>query len=624
AGPVRYAAFPGERPRLLGGCVVPHLTPVEDASVRARLAPQARPHVLQCDLGSLGITDFGAFASRGFGRPTTPAHLEVFYGGRRLEVARWPNGGFATIEGPAEALPEGDGHGGALGRLEAGFLYTGDRPTRWASLDNVWLHGYWAWDWANSYERLAAFDASTGRITTAPPHGLYGIKAGQRFYFLNVLEELDHPGEYYVDPASGLLYLWPPADAQAAEVLVSVLAEPMVRVQGASHVSWEGMTLECTRGLGVHIEQGQRVTLAGCVLRSIGNHAVVVDGGTEHRVASCDIEGTGDGGIRISGGDRRTLAPSGHEVVNNHISRIGEWSRCYQPGVLVQGVGARVAHNLIHQAPHCAILLNGNEHVIELNHVHHVCQETGDVGAFYMGRDWTERGNVVRHNLFHHTHGYGMGSMAVYLDDCASGTVVYGNVFVGCTRAAFVGGGRNIRIENNVFVDCHPAVQVDGRGLDPRQVWRDMVQQTMRTRLEAMDPHAPPYATRYPELGELDRYYAAGSGVPPEGNLVTRNVCWQGEWLQVHWHAQPHMVAVQHNLVGEDPHFVDPEGGDFRLREDSPAWELGFRPIPCERIGLYLDAHRKVLPPANAWQAATEQGGAATASGPVAHNARPA
>ena len=44
-----------------------------------------------------------------------------------------------------------------------------------------------------------------------------------------------------------------------------------------------------------------------------------------------------------------------------------------------------------------------------------------------------------------------------------------------------------------------------------------------------------------------------------------------------------------------DPAFVDPEQGDFRLREDSPAFGLGFTQIPMDRIGLQLDAWRGSL-----------------------------
>lgn len=600
--PVVVRAFPGETPRLMGGRRLADFAPVRDPAVLQRLPEEARPHVRQCDLKALGIADLGRLVSRGFGRPTSPAHLELFFQGQRMQVARWPNGDFARIKAPAELHPEGDRHGGQLGRLEAGFFFDGDRPRRWQSLEDVWLHGYWAWDWANSYEQLASYDPATGLIRTRPPHGLYGFKSGQRFYFLNVLEELDCPGEYYLDRRTGMLYFWPPAPLEAGEAIVSLLEEPLICIHNASHLAIEGLVLECSRGLGVQIIGGSAVSLAGCTLRLLGNHAVVVDGGSEHQVVSCDIYRTGDGGIRLSGGDRKTLTPARHRAVNNHLHHLAEWSRCYQPGILVQGVGNHLAHNLIHDHPHCAILLQGNDHLIEFNHLHHVCQETGDVGAFYLGRDWTERGNVVRYNLFHHTQGVGMGSMAVYLDDCASGTTVYGNIFCQCTRAAFIGGGRDNRIENNLFVDCHPAVMIDGRGLDPRPVWRNMIYQTMKERLEAMDPHRPPYRLRYPELLQLDQYYRGQDGVPPEGNAVIRNLCWGGEWLQIHWHAEPSMIAVQDNLIDRDPGSVDAEAIGMRLRSDPSVLALGFQPIPLERIGLYRDAHRSTLPPPVAWR----------------------
>jgi hypothetical protein len=514
-----------------------------------------------------------------------------------MELARWPNGDFARIKAAAAFHQEGDGHGGELGLIEAGFFWEGDRPARWQHQRDVWLHGYWAWDWANTYEQLESFDPATGLVRTRPPHGIYGIKAGQRFYFLNVLEELDQPGEYYLDREQNLLYFWPPAPLDSGELALSLLAEPLIHLRDASHLRIEGLGLEYSRGSGMRIEGGAQVAVAGCALRHLGNFGALIEEGRGHCIESCDLYSLGDGGVRLSGGDRHTLEPGGHRVLNCHIHHLGEWSRCYQPGVLLGGVGHRVAHNLIHHGPHCAILLNGNEHHIEYNHIHHVCQETGDVGAFYMGRDWTERGVVVRHNLFHHTHGYGMGSMAVYLDDCASGALVYGNIFYQCTRAAFVGGGRNNRIENNLFVECQPAVMIDGRGLDPRPVWQEMVNQTMKERLESVRHHQPPYRTRYPDLRQLDPYLQEGKGVPPEGNLVVRNISWGGEWLVVHWHAKSEWVAVQHNLVGEDPGFAAGKG--FGLREDSPAYELGFRPIPLERIGLYLDPWRAALPEEN-------------------------
>src|SRR6266480_4567166 len=188
----------------------------------------------------------------------------------------------------------------------------------------------------------------------------------------------------------------------------------------------------------------------------------------------------------------------------------GRWSRCYVPAVGMNGVGLRASHNLIHDHPHCAILFTGNDHLIEFNDIHHIALETGDVGAIYTGRDYTFRGNRIRHNHIHETGGVGMGSMGVYMDDCVSGTEVFGNVFYKVHWAVLLGGGRDHRVKNNLFVDCDPAVRADGRGLDSTPVWRDMVDTYMRRELAAV-PSAL-YRERYPELKSLDAWYGPPGG----------------------------------------------------------------------------------------------------------------
>jgi hypothetical protein len=617
AGPIVWGAYKGERPRLIGGVKLSRFQPVTDKEVLDRLPEPARSRVVQTDLSALGIRDFGEMKSRGFGRATTPAHCELFFAGRPMVLARWPNeGAWETIAGfPAENA-QNDGHGGKIGKLEYGFFYEGDRPRNWKVTNDLWVHGYWSWDWANSYERVGSIDLGRRLVNTARPYGLYGFRKGQRFYFLNLLEELDSPGEWFLDRETGVLYFWPPANPGAdAEILMSLLAQPLLKLIDVSDVIFRGLTLEATRGNAVEIQGGASNMLAGCMLRNIGNTGVSIDGGWCHGVLSCDIFDTGDGGVSLNGGDRRTLRPGGHFVENCHFARQGRWSKCYVPAVLMGGVGMRATHNLIHDHPHCAILFNGNDHLVAFNEIHHIALETGDVGAIYTGRDYTYRGNQIRHNFIHHTGGVGMGSMGVYMDDCVSGTEIFGNIFYKVQRAAFLGGGRDHQVVNNLFVDCNYAVELDGRGLDKSPVWHEMVDQTMRKRLD--DVPLALYRERYPAMKSLDQHYGppggpvlqgdAFKGVPPENNLVARNVC-VGKWLNVYWHATPQMLRLDNNLTNAEALFVrlpdeqtparsdrDLQPADFALKADSAAWPLGFQSIPFEKIGLQPDKARQRL-----------------------------
>jgi hypothetical protein len=597
--PIVWQAAPGEKVRLLGGRRLSGFHAVTNATILARLDENARGHVVQTDLRALGIGDFGELKSRGFSRPVSAAHGELFFGGKPMTLARWPNeGAWEQIAGFPDTSGGDDGHGRQIGKLEAGFHYAGDRPRRWRETRDLWVHGYWAWDWANSYVRVASLDVESRLVKTVAPYGNYGFRKGQRFYFLNVLEELDQPGEWFLDRASGVLYFWPPAPLGGTnEILFSSLGGPFFKLTDVSQVRLRGLTLEATRGNAVEIRGGASNRVADCVLRNLGNGAVTIDGGTGHGVTGCEVYDTGDGGVLLEGGDRQTLTPGGHFVENCRFARQGRWSKTYVPAVEMNGVGLRAAHNLIYDHPHCAIFFRGNDHLIEFNEIHHIALETGDVGAIYAGRDYSYRGNRIRHNFVHHTGGVGLGAMGIYMDDCVSGTEISGNIFYKVQRAAFLGGGRDHQVINNIFVDCNYAVELDGRGLDKSPTWRGMVDQTMRERLA--DLPLALYRERYPALKSLDAYYGppggaaiigdAFTGVPPENNVVARNVC-VGKWLKVYWHATLPMLRLENNLTNINPRFVGEPGEpvrakDFALQADSPAWKLGFEKIPVERIG---------------------------------------
>ncbi|MFA6545299.1 MAG: right-handed parallel beta-helix repeat-containing protein, partial [Limisphaerales bacterium] len=331
----------------------------------------------------------------------------------------------------------------------------------------------------------------------------------------------------------------------------------------------------------------------GCTLRNIGGWAVSVSGANSG-VTGCDIYATGDGGISLNGGDRKTLAPAGLGAENNHIHHWSRWNRMYRPAITVTGVGNRVAHNLLENSPHTAIGFGGNDHVIEFNEIHSVCHESNDAGAIYAGRDWTMRGTVIRYNFLHHISGFeGRGCVGVYLDDMYSGTSIHGNVFHDVTRAAFVGGGHDNLIENNIFTDCKPAVHVDARALGWAHETSDnwLKEQRDKGTLSGIRYDQPPYSERYPKLPHIIQQDSAA----PTGTIIARNICQGGKWDEVEKKAQP-FVTFQDNLLNADPHFLDAANGNFQLRDDSPAYALGFKRIPIEKIGLYKDSDRASWP----------------------------
>ncbi len=218
---------------------------------------------------------------------------------------------------------------------------------------------------------------------------------------------MDEPGEWYLDRRTGTLYLLPPSPIAGSDVCVSMLDDPLVFVDSASFITLRGLVFEITRGNGIEIAGGNDILVAGCTIRNIGNIGAIIRGGVRNGILSCDIHDTGDGGIVIAGGNRATLTPASNYAVNNNVGDYSRWVRTYRPAVSLSGVGNRAANNLIHDAPHMGILLSGNDHTVEYNVFRDICRDTGDVGACYIGRDLTMRGNVIRYNIFRNIKGPG-------------------------------------------------------------------------------------------------------------------------------------------------------------------------------------------------------------------------
>lgn len=577
--PIVYRTMPRSQAIISGGVRVPPraFEPVEDTAVLGRLPREAWDHVLQADLKSLGVEEYGSPAGGG---------LEVFFGDERMTLARWPNEGFTRITDILNIQPRDvrGTKGDAVGK----FVWDNDRLERWLGEDDLWLHGYWFWDWSDERQAVARIDIEDRTISLEEPYHRYGYRKGQWFYAYNALAEIDQPGEWYLDREAGVLYFWPPDDIDDRPVTVSVASE-LVRASDVSYVRFEGLTFEAARGTGVVISGGEGCEITGCTFRAIGAFAARL-AGTGHRVAHCDAYNLGHGGFAISGGDRATLTPAGLEVENCHIHDFGQWRRMYVPGVSISGVGNRIRHNLIHTAPHQAISFSGNDHLMEFNEIHSVCYESNDAGAIYSGRNWTMRGTVIRNNYMHHVVGReGRGAVGVYLDDMYCGTEISGNIFYRVTRAAFIGGGRDNAIVGNVFVDCPRAIHIDARAMG----WAAAsVPTTMTDRLNEMPYQSELWRERYPELVNILQDEPAA----PKGNLVARNIiAGPFDWRDIDGRAEPYQT-IRDNLVLESSAFFDPEGPSLDFQQISPHEEIGFEAIPTERIGLYRHEARPTWP----------------------------
>ena len=617
--PIVYRSYPGEEARIIGGRQVANFRPLSDAGVIRRLPEEAKSNVWVADLREAGITDYGKLANRGGYGPDALGALELFFNGRVMQLARWPNEGYARVAG----LPRPDGEAAGRGPYQFGlFNYSGDRPERWLEEKDAWLSGFWYFVYSRDHVRLGSIDVKNKTISLrndlrwGETYMLYKVPVGKNvpYYVYNLLSEIDSPGEWYLDRETGKLYFYPPGNVETGESVVSMLNEPLLSMDGVSHVVFFGITLEATRSHGVEIKKGRNNLVAGSVIRNTGQWAVNIRGGFEHAVVGCDIYDTGEGGVSLDFVENRSatvpyrkeLIPARHLVENNHIYRFNRFDGGYRQGVRIDGVGQVVSHNVIHDSPMQGIYFNANDHVIEFNELHDVVHEGRELGAIYIyGEPWylMSRGTVIRNNFFHHlsyhsSPNLNQGLNAIHIDAINGGLVIEKNFFYRFPNGVSNPQPEN-RIENNIFVDAE--IRSIGQG-DRSGLFNTIDGEPIADRISTLAARyltwarykQPPWSYRYPQL--FDMLYRKDPVGLAKDNVIERNVNTGGPFLSVAGGIRDRNT-IRSNWDGEDPFFVDRKKGDFRIRPGSPVYGLsGCEPVSMEGIGVYKDPLRASWP----------------------------
>lgn len=413
---------------------------------------------------------------------------------------------------------------------------------------------------------------------------------------INLVEEIDMPGEWSIDFAKQQLFWWPPAELAKSRVTLADFDGPVFRIKGAKNITLHGLAIEGTLGNGIEITDGEGCAVIGCRISCVGKNGVVIKGGKAHRVQSCDLHTLGHGGILLGGGVRETLTPCGHIADNNHIHHYALAKKIWSPGIACgandagYACGCVVTHNLIHDSPHAAITYGGNDHRMEFNEVHDFLIESDDLGGFYTNNGWCSYGNVLRYNFIHHTS----HALGIYLDDADSGDTVIGNIMYRMGTGAAIGGGHDNILRNNIAIDCPGGFVVDSRGVSRKYA----TDSGMLRDYQKLKPVSPPWSTRFPTLPRL----LQNNPELPTGSVLERNVV-IGTDKKAELRGKPEhfkVVTLRDNfaLTMNDMGFANAAKLDFRISSKAPVFQKvrGFEAIPFEKIGLYLDKHRKQLP----------------------------
>jgi len=525
---------------------------------------------------------------------------------------------------------------GARGPGHDCFEFAGeDLRADWTNREDIEIVSFH--QWTASRMRVASVDAQkrvvvfTGTAYNSP-WAAYG--KGHRYFVENVREALSTPGQWYLDRPSGQLTYIPRDGEKPEQALVIaprlerilVLAGDLPGKRWVEHLQFRGLTLAHANWVvplaGQAFPQAdinmsaaltgvgaRNITIDGCAIRNVGAYAAGFGAGCrQNRLENCELVDLGGGGVKIG---HATLAepgswnetgrvPSGpEELVSHHTVRnclIAQGGRI-QPAAVGVWIGHSpyntVQNNEIVDFYYTGVSVGwiwgyresqAHHNIVSQNHIHKIGQGVlSDMGGIYcLG---VSPGTVLSQNHIHDIHAFSYGGWGLYTDEGSTGILLENNLVYRTKTGGFHQHyGKENRVENNIFAFA-------------------VVQQIQRTRTE---PHTSFFFRRNivywdndsPLLGsnwkdnnfrmEQNCYYhAGGKPVLFPGKLTLE------EWQKKRGQDEGSIIA--------DPKFEDPKAGNFRLKPDSPALKLGFKPIDVSQSGRTTPpVLTKDLPPAPA------------------------
>lgn len=598
ASPTIYQAYGDERPVLSGGVTLDGWKVGDDGRWRTTLDDVKR-----------GEWTFS----------------QLFVNDQRRLRPRLPKQGYYRIA--QEVAPSAKAAGKGQDRF--GFN-AGEIDAEWANLDDVEVMAIHIW--ATSRMRIASIDPEKNVVTfTGHSRGnnqWAKFLKGHRFQAINVREALDTPGQWYLDRPSGrLTYIPMPGETLENTTIVAPRLPQLLAMVGdgakqqwVQYITLRGLTFahghwflgpkgqsfpQGDLGVGSAIAAigARHIVFDGCAVRHTGGYAMAFGAGCRHNlIENCELFDLGGGGImvgmaNVQSWDDSQQEPQGPEALTSHHEirncLIAHGGRLH-PAAVGVWIGNSphniVVHNDIHDFYYTGLSVgwvwgyahsNAHHNDIGFNHVHTIGQGVlSDMACIYtLG---VSPGTVIHDNHFHDVDAFGYGGWGLYTDEGSTDIVMKNNLVYRCKTGGFHQHyGKENRIVNNIIA-CSEVQQLQ------RTRTEEHISFFFERNIVYWDNDSPLLGSNWRDDNfRLDRniyFNATGKPVTFPGGLTL------SQWQAKRGHDAHSIVA--------DPCFVDVANDDFRLKPDSPALKVEFKPFDVSGAGRTSPAVlTKGLPP---------------------------
>ena len=557
---------------------------------------------------------------------------ELFVNGERQVLARYPN-----FDPKAKYF---DGY--------AADAISKERAARWADPAGGYFHAMHPAMWGGFTWRITGKDAK-GEITKEGgwQNNRGGAAHPEVRFVENIFEELDAPGEWFLNRKTHTLYFYPPAglDLSNATVEATRLAT-LIELRGAQEkpvrsVTLRGITFRHAnrtvmetkepllrtdwaiyRGGAIFLQGAEDCLLEDLLLDQVGGNAIFVNHYNRRvTVRGCEIVKAGASGVVFVGDPKAARNPLFNYDQRQKAADIdrtpGPKTDEYPADCLVEdclihltgrvekqtaGVNIDLAQNItvrhcsIYDMPRAGINIGDGcwgGHVVEWCDVFDTVKETGDHGSFNSwGRDrWWGLKDVGMNDLLSKED-----TKDLPLLDCVKQNILRNNRWR-CDHGWDIDlddGSSNYWIYNNLCLNG---------GIKNREGYLRIDENNVTVNNGF---HAHVWLRGCQDIVRRNIFWRGYEMSPAVGKEVDNNLVQvsglteprPAKGLQEGSHMDTHSVEA-------DAMFIDPAHGDYRVKPDSPALALGFKNFPMDQFGvtsprLKAKARSPILPGAAA------------------------
>ncbi len=612
-GRIIYRNYPGEVVDFVGAEALSwdDFKPVTDENVLNKIIDEnAREHIYYINLIEHGFTDLqapvwpGPYSYWGdLMKLLTPKYgitkpekksSELIINGKSMTIARYPNDSLIKI---AEVIEPGWDPGSLMqdgnqimdeDAPATEFIVDDDRVKNWVGVEGAIMYGTFCYTWGSHATELGEVVADENIIKAKYPMW-YPTRTGQSFYVFNLIEEIDMPGEYYIDIEEGNLYIYEPEE-EVREVAYTTLDDIMIMLDGADNLTFKNINMKYMKDRAFQFNaNSENCELIGAEVSYTSNTFATYVFGENNKVLDCYYHDN-DGGVEVAGGERATLTRSNNLLENSKFERNDRLSTTYSASVGITRCGNIVRYCDISDADHLLISYSGNYQELSYCDIWGACMNADDMGAIYAGRDITQRGNLIKNNYIHDIGGgEGMGSNGchgIFLDDWWSAAEMEGNVFANIPDgAAVMLAGSYNEMNNNMVINCKESFRLTRSfnygNPDDFVVFQEKAA-SVPIKSEVWMNAFPGIENCIDEEGKPDMN---------KHIVVTNNLLYDSP-LPTTSEQVAATAVVENNVVFEkNPGFVNKATGNYMLQENARVFKEmdNFEAIPFDKIGMYSD-----------------------------------